>query len=120
VDPRLEIIDKRLEEVKALIPVSGGKGGIGKSSVASTLALILAELGYKVGLLDLDFSGPSDHIILGRSGVQPEEEKGIIPPEVHGIRFLSIIYYAGDNPAPLRGIDISNRNYAVKGCPRDG
>lgn len=108
LDPRLEIIDKRLAGVKKLIPVSGGKGGIGKSVVASTLALTLAQLGYKVGLLDLDFSGPSTHVILGISGVYPEEEKGIIPPEVHGIKFLSIFYYTGDNPSPLRGVDISN------------
>ncbi len=108
VDPRLGIIDKRLENIKTLIPVSGGKGGIGKSLIASTLALTLSELGYKVGLLDLDFSGPSTHIILGIGGVYPKEEKGIIPPEIYGIKFLSIIYYAGDKPSPLRGVDISN------------
>ena len=108
MDPRLEIIDKRLDNTKILIPVSGGKGGIGKSLIASTLALTLSELGYKVGLLDLDFSGPSAHVILGIGGVYPREEKGIIPPEIYGIKFLSIIYYAGDNPSPLRGIDISN------------
>ena len=108
LDPRLEIIDKRLENIKTLIPVAGGKGGIGKSLTASTLALTLSELGYKVGLLDLDFSGPSTHIILGIGGVYPKEEKGIIPPEIYGIKFLSIIYYAGDNPSPLRGVDVSN------------
>ena len=108
VDPRLEIIEKRLKNIKMLIPVAGGKGGIGKSMVASTLAITLAELGYRVGLLDLDFSGPSAHVILGVRGVSPKEERGIIPPEVYGIKFLSIIYYAGDNPSPLRGTDISN------------
>ena len=108
MDPRLDIIDKRLENIKMLIPVSGGKGGIGKSLIASTLALTLSDSGYRVGLLDLDFSGPSAHVILGIGGVYPREEKGIIPPEIYGIKFLSIIYYAGDNPSPLRGIDISN------------
>ena len=108
MDPRLGIIDERLKDITRLVAVSGGKGGIGKSSVASILALTLSQLGGKVGLLDLDFSGPSTHVILGIKGVQPKEEKGIIPPEIYGIRFLSIIYYAGDNPSPLRGIDISN------------
>ncbi len=108
MDPRLEVIDKRLKNVKKLVAVSGGKGGIGKSSVASTLALILSEKGYKVGLLDLDFCGPSAHVILGIREKYPEEEKGIIPPEAHGIRFMSITYYAGDDPSPLRGIDVSN------------
>ncbi|MDH5187296.1 MAG: Mrp/NBP35 family ATP-binding protein [candidate division WOR-3 bacterium] len=108
MDPRLAIIDNRLKNIKRLIAVSGGKGGIGKSSVAAISALILSNLGYKVGLLDLDFSGPSTHIILGIKGAHPEEEKGILPPEIYGIRFMSIIYYAGENPSPMRGIDISN------------
>ena len=108
MDPRLEIIDKRLKNIKRLIVVSGGKGGIGKSLIASTLTLTLSRSGYKVGLLDLDFCGPSAHVILGIKGIYPKEEKGIIPPEIYGIRFLSIIYYAGDNPSPLRGVDISN------------
>ncbi len=108
MDPRLGIIDKRLKNIKRSIAISGGKGGIGKSLVASTLALILSKLGHKVGLLDLDFFGPSTHIILGIRGIYPKEEKGIIPPKIYGIKFMSIIYYAGDNPLPLRGVDISN------------
>lgn len=108
MDPRLGIIDKRLVDLGRLIAISGGKGGIGKSSVASIFALTLSELGYKVGLLDLDFYGPSTHIILGIKGIHPKEEKGIIPPETYGIKFMSIIHYAGDNPSPLRGVDISN------------
>jgi ATP-binding protein involved in chromosome partitioning len=108
MDPRLRIIDKRLENIRTSIAISGGKGGIGKSLVATTLALTLSKLGYRVGLLDLDFCGPSAHLILGISGVYPKEEKGIIPPKIYGIEFMSIIYYAGDNPSPLRGIDLSN------------
>jgi len=108
MDPRLNIIDERLKDIKRIIAVSGGKGGIGKSSVASCLALALSKRGYKVGLLDMDFCGPSDHVILGIKEVYPEEEKGVIPPEIYGIKFMSIIYYAGDNPSPLRGNDISN------------
>lgn len=108
MDPRLEIIGKRLKNIKRLIAISGGKGGIGKSLIASILALTLSKLGYKVALLDLDFCGPSAHIILGTREIYPKEEKGIIPPEIYGIKFMSIIYYAGDNPLPLRGIDVSN------------
>lgn len=108
MDPRLSIIDKRLENIKRIIAVSGAKGGIGKSSVASILALTLSELGHKVGLLDLDFYGPSTHVILGIDNIFPKEEKGIIPPDFHGIKFMSIIYYVGDEPSPLRGADISN------------
>ncbi|MDP2930894.1 MAG: P-loop NTPase, partial [Chloroflexota bacterium] len=72
MDPRLQIIDKRLAGVRMVVPVSGGKGGIGKSLVSSTLALTLARLGYKVGLLDLDFSGPSTHVVLGIRDAHPK------------------------------------------------
>jgi ATP-binding protein involved in chromosome partitioning len=108
MDPRLNIIDKRLAGIKRIIAVSGGKGGIGKSLTASVLALTLSRLGFRVGLLDLDLSAPSTHVILGIEGLYPKEEKGIVPPEICGIEFMSIVYFTGDNPSPLRGIDISN------------
>jgi ATP-binding protein involved in chromosome partitioning len=88
--------------------VSSGKGGVGKSMVATTLALSLAEQGQRVGLLDLDFTSPSTHIILGVEGLYPEEEYGIIPPMAHGIEYMSIVHYCHDDPAPLRGEDVSN------------
>jgi len=108
MDPRLNVIDERLSGVKRIIAVSGGKGGVGKSSVSSMLALVLADMRKEVGLLDLDLSGPTDHLILGIKNVFPEEEKGIIPPEVNGINFMSIIYFTGKNPLPFRGEDYSN------------
>ncbi len=108
MDPRLNIIDERLKNIKRIIAISGAKGGIGKSSIASALALILSKSGYRVGLLDLDFCGPSAHLMLGIDNIFPKEERGIIPPEIYGIKFMSIIYYVGDEPSPLRGVDISN------------
>jgi ATP-binding protein involved in chromosome partitioning len=107
-DPRLDIITRRLEDVGKIIAVSSGKGGVGKSVVASALAIRLNEKGYSVGLLDLDFTSPSSHVILGIEGLYPEEEYGIIPPSAHGLRYMSITYYSGDKPAPLRGTDTSN------------
>ncbi len=109
MDPRVAIIEQRLASIKKIIAVAAGKGGVGKSTVATGLALVLSELGHKVGLLDLDFYGPSTHVILGGlEGVQPREDHGIVPPKVHGIEFISIVYYAGENPAPLRGPDLTN------------
>jgi ATP-binding protein involved in chromosome partitioning len=108
VDPRTSIINKRLQGIGKIIAVSSGKGGVGKSLVASTLALTLAKKGYKAGLFDLDFTSPSTHIILGIEGVKPKEEKGIIPPVVHGMEYMSIIYYSGEKASPLRGTDVSN------------
>jgi len=108
VDPRTSIIDERMRGIDRIIAVSSGKGGVGKSLVAATLALTLAKKGYKVGLFDLDFTSPSTHIILGIEGVKPKEEKGIVPPIVHGIKYMSIIYYSGEYVSPLRGADVSN------------
>jgi ATP-binding protein involved in chromosome partitioning len=56
----------------------------------------------------LDFTSPSTHIILGIGEVQPKEEKGIVPPVVKGLEYMSLVYYSGDNVAPLRGADVSN------------
>jgi len=106
-DPRIDIIDQRLEKIDKIVAVSSGKGGVGKSVVASTLALNLRDKGYKVGLFDLDFTSPSTHIILGVAGLYPEEEYGIIPPNAHNMKYMSITYYSLDKPAPLRGVDMS-------------
>ena len=109
MEARIDIIDKRLKNVRRIISVASGKGGVGKSLVASTLALNLSRKGYKVGLLDLDLYGPSSHIILGVESYKfPEEEKGIIPPKIDGINFISIVFYTEDKPSPFRGVDISN------------
>jgi len=72
------------------------------------LSLNLNDRGFKTGLLDLDFTSPSTHVILGVKDFYPEEEYGIIPPLAHGIRYMSITHYSLDEPAPLRGVDVSN------------
>ena len=108
IDPRTSVIEKRLHEIKRIIAVSSGKGGVGKSLVATTLALILSQKGFRVGLLDLDFTSPSTHIILGAEQIHPTEDKGIVPPVVKGLAYMSLVYYSSDQPAPLRGVDVSN------------
>jgi ATP-binding protein involved in chromosome partitioning len=108
VDPRASIVSERLRGIRRVIAVSGGKGGVGKSLFASTLALILAEKGFKVGLFDLDFASPSTHVILGVQDLWPKEEKGIIPPQAYGLKYMSIVYYSGNHATPLRGADVSN------------
>ncbi len=108
VDPRTSIIEERIRGIGRIIAVSSGKGGVGKSLVASTLALALAKKGYKVGLFDLDFTSPSTHIVLGIEGAKPKEDKGLVPPVVQGLEYMSIVYYSGESAAPLRGADISN------------
>jgi ATP-binding protein involved in chromosome partitioning len=108
VDPRVSVINQRLAKVKRIVAVSSGKGGVGKSLVATTLALTLAHEGCKVGLFDLDFTSPSTHIILNAEKTVPKEDKGIVPPTVHNLEYMSLVYFSGDNPAPLRGVDVSN------------
>lgn len=108
MDVRISIIEKRLRTVRRIIGITAGKGGVGKSCVASLLALSLATRAKAVGLLDLDLSSPSTHYILGIKDAKIVEDKGMVPPSVSGIRFMSSVLFAGDNVLPLRGIDMSN------------
>jgi ATP-binding protein involved in chromosome partitioning len=108
VDPRVSVINQRLSKVKRIVAVSSGKGGVGKSMVATTLALTLKNEGCKVGLFDLDFTSPSTHIILNAEVTVPKEDKGIVPPMVQGLEYMSLVYFVGEKPAPLRGADVSN------------
>ncbi len=108
-DPRVSAIEARMKDVRRLIPIVSGKGGVGKSMISTTLALLLADEGSKVGLLDLDFHGASDHVILGLEPRElPEEDRGVVPPAVHGVKFMSIAYYTQDKPTPLRGSEVSD------------
>ncbi|HDN17861.1 MAG TPA: ATP-binding protein [Candidatus Bathyarchaeota archaeon] len=108
MDPRAYIIEERLRGVRRIIAVAGGKGGVGKSLIASSLALILKDTGMRTGLFDLDFTSPSTHLILGVRDLVPKEEKGLIPPDFLGMKYMSLVYFTGDSPLPLRGEGISN------------
>jgi ATP-binding protein involved in chromosome partitioning len=108
MDPRITVINERLSRTGRIIAVSSGKGGVGKSLVATTLALTLAQRGCKVGLFDLDFTSPSTHLIMGVKDARPTEDKGIVPPVVKGLAYMSLIQFSGDQAAPLRGTDVSN------------
>lgn len=94
-----------LEDVKNVLAVASGKGGVGKSTVAVNLALALAETGAKVGLLDCDIYGPSIPLMLGISGrPQVTPDKKIVPLQSHGLRLMSIGFLAGENaPVIWRG-----------------
>lgn len=84
-----------LAGVKNIIAVVSGKGGVGKSTVASNLALALAKGGASVGLMDADIYGPSAHIMFGIRGQRPMMKDGgekglIVPIEQYGIKVMSI------------------------------
>jgi len=96
-----------VENIKKVIAVASGKGGVGKSTTAVNLALALQALGKKVGLLDADIYGPSIPHMLGLSG-QPEIKDGkMIPLVGHGIECMSMAFITGDEAAILRGPMIS-------------
>ncbi len=103
IDPRAFAVEERLSGVARIVGVTGSKGGIGKSVIATTLALALADQGRRVGLFDLDFTSPSDHVVLGVERSFPEEAFGIDPHRVHGIDMMSVAFFAGAAPVPLRG-----------------
>ena len=105
---------KMLPGVKNIIGVSSGKGGVGKSTVATNLAVSLAQKGYKVGLLDADIFGPSAPLMFGLEDapVYMEEVDGrnlIVPVEKYGVKVLSIGFLVDKEKAVLwRGGMASN------------
>jgi ATP-binding protein involved in chromosome partitioning len=97
--------DEILKGVRNVIAVASGKGGVGKSTVATNLALALSRTGARVGLLDCDVYGPSIPLMLGTHG-EPEitPDRRIIPKEGHGLKLMSIGFLAGENaPVIWRG-----------------
>lgn len=98
--PGLDLGLEELANVKHIIGIASGKGGVGKSTVATNLAVALARLGYKVGLADADVYGPSIPKMTATEGEMPEAyiEEGdkeiIIPLEKYGVKWMSIGYFA--------------------------
>ncbi len=91
--------------IKHIIAVGSGKGGVGKSTVSSNLAVSLAKQGYKVGLCDCDLYGPSTAIMFG-TDEQPmaNENDEIIPIKAHGVKLMSMGFLLDDSsPVIVRG-----------------
>jgi len=104
-----------LENIKNIILVSSGKGGVGKSTVASNLAVVLAKDGAKVGLIDADIYGPSVPTMFDLVHAKPSAEETadgktkILPVEKYGIKLLSLGFFADPGqPVPWRGPMASN------------
>ena len=103
-----------LPNVKNIIAITSGKGGVGKSTIAANLAVALSQLSYKTGLLDADIFGPSIPKMFDEENAQPVLEKIgnrdlIIPVEKYGVRILSIGFFVNKSDALVwRGTMASN------------
>ena len=97
--PGLDLGFEELSEVKHIIGIASGKGGVGKSTVSVNLAVALARLGYKVGLADADVYGPSVPKMTATEAEMPDavlegEKETILPLEKYGVKWMSIGYFA--------------------------
>ena len=87
-----------------VIAISSGKGGVGKSTVASNLAIALAQQGARVGLMDADIYGPNIPRMMGVNAPPPVENEKIIPLQAHGVKIMSLGFMIErDQPAIWRG-----------------
>ncbi|HEY4785281.1 MAG TPA: Mrp/NBP35 family ATP-binding protein [Bacteroidales bacterium] len=101
---KIEPKENSLARVKNIIAVASGKGGVGKSTVAVNLAVALAQLGYKVGLVDADVYGPSIPKMFRVEEAKPELRQGktqdyIVPVEKYGVKLLSVGFFVDPNDA---------------------
>ena len=96
-----------MNEIKHIIAVASGKGGVGKSTTAVNLALALSREGARVGLLDADIYGPSQQVMLGiADGVRPGQQDGqfLLPVPAHGLKTMSMGYLVTEStPMVWRG-----------------
>ena len=100
IPKKIESIDTKqnLPSIKNIITISSAKGGVGKSTITSNIAVTLKEMGFKVGILDADIYGPSMHIMFDLVGKKPlavdvQGESKMNPIESFGIKILSIGFF---------------------------
>jgi ATP-binding protein involved in chromosome partitioning len=93
--------DDPIPNVRHVLLVMSGKGGVGKSTVCTNLALALKRHGYRVGLLDADMYGPSIPTMLGITGRPKNDGERIVPLERFGVKLMSIGFLLDDPKAPV-------------------
>ena len=90
-----------LPEVKNTIPIASGKGGVGKSTVSANLAVVLANTGAKVGLMDADIYGPSIPAMLGITEKPVMKDNRVVPVEKYGVKVISTAFFMPSNEAVI-------------------
>ena len=97
-------IEKEIAGIRHIVAVSSGKGGVGKSTVAVNLAVSLAQMGARTGILDTDVYGPNVPIMLGGNDMPEVRGNNIVPPVYHGVKTMSIgLLNPGDKAVIWRG-----------------
>jgi len=90
-----------LPQVKNVVPIASGKGGVGKSTVSANVALALSKLGARVGLMDADVYGPSIPMLMGSKDQVMAQGERIIPPVSHGIKLISMGFFLKQGDAVI-------------------
>ncbi|WP_105199799.1 MULTISPECIES: iron-sulfur cluster carrier protein ApbC [unclassified Pseudoalteromonas] len=104
VEIEVQLAEKpRFANIKHIIMVASGKGGVGKSTCAVNLAMALRHEGARVGILDADIYGPSIPLLLGLQGQKPQakDEKTLLPMEAHGLKAQSIGFLVDPDDATV-------------------
>lgn len=101
-----QIRGKEIPNIKNIIAVASGKGGVGKSTITSNTAISLAKMGFKVGILDADVYGPSQHIMFDVENEKPLSVKvdgrsKMKPVESYGVKLLSLGFFTNPNQAVI-------------------
>lgn len=102
----IDIVFKRMPNIKNIIAIGSGKGGVGKSTVTTNLAVSLGQLGYRVGVLDADVYGPNIPKMFGVDTLpKVNEENKLIPIEKFGVKLISVglLLESSDTPVIWRG-----------------
>ncbi len=102
----VEKVIPKVEGIKNIIAISSGKGGVGKSTITSNLAVSLQKMGFKVGILDADIYGPSIHLMFDVENEKPlsinvNGSSKMQPVESHGIKILSLGFFTNANQAVI-------------------
>ena len=101
-----QIKGKAIPNIKNIIAIASGKGGVGKSTITSNVAISLAKMGFKVGVLDADVYGPSQHIMFDVEKARPLSVKvdgrsKMEPIENYGVKLLSLGFFTDPNQAVI-------------------